>query len=60
MQDTVTGLQTPFTGGKPAQLKHIRKGDWLHYSYNLGTYIKSVLPDSSADTLAAVTVDILR
>lgn len=60
VQDAVTGLQTPFSGGKDARLKSIRKGDWIHCSYNFGDYVKSVLPDTPADTVVARTIDILR
>lgn len=60
LQDAVTGLQTPFTGGKDVKLKSIHKGDWIHCSYNFGDYVKSVLPDTPADTVVARTIDILR
>ncbi len=59
-QDTITGLQTPFSGGKNASFRSIKKGDWIQYSYNLGDLLKSVMPDAAADTVAAKTIDILR
>ena len=59
-QDTITGLQTPFTGGKEIKLSKIHQGDWIHYSYNFGDYVKSVLPDSDATTIIARTIDVLR
>jgi len=60
VQDSVTGLQTPFSGGKPIKLKNIKTRDWIHYSYNFSDAIKSILPDSNADTIIAVTIDVLR
>ncbi len=60
IQDAVAGLQTPFTGGKDAKFKHIKKGDWVNYSYKLGDAVQQVLPNATSGPIQAQAIDILR
>ncbi len=60
IQDATTGLQTPFVNGKEAKFKNIKKGDWIQFSYNLADLVKTILPDSSVETITAINIDVLR
>ncbi len=59
IQDAVAGLQTPFTGGKAAKFKHIKKGDWVNCSYSLKDAVQQILPNATGP-LQARAIDILR
>ena len=59
-QDTVTGLQTPFTGGKVVKFKNIKEGDWLNVSFNLKDLVQARLPNATNTTIPLKNVDILR
>lgn len=60
IQDAVSGLQTPFAGGKSAKFKNIKKGDWVNYSYKLGDAMQQILPNSTNGPIQAQAIDILR
>ena len=60
MQDAVTGLQTPFTGGKNAKFRNIKKGDWINCAYNLKDLVQARLPNAASTTILLQKVDILR
>ena len=60
IQDAVAGLQTPFAGGKDAKFKHIKKGDWIHYSFSLKDAVQQVLPNATSGPIQAQAIDILR
>ena len=59
-QDTVTGLQTPFTDGKMVKFKNIKKGDWVNVSFNLKDWVQARLPNATNTTIPLKNVDILR
>ena len=59
-QDTVTGLQTPFTDGKIVKFKNIKKGDWVNVSFNLKDWVQARLPNATNTTIPLKNVDILR
>lgn len=60
MQDAITGLQTPFTGGKITKFKNIKKGDWINCAFNLKDLIQARLPNAASTTIPLQKVDILR
>lgn len=60
IQDAVAGLQTPFADGKTAKFKHIKKGDWIHYSFSLKDAVQQVLPNATSGPIQVQAIDILR
>lgn len=60
IQDTVTGLQTPFTGGKITKFKNIKKGDWIHCAFSLKDLVQARLPNAASTTIPLKNIDILR
>ncbi|MEE0133032.1 MAG: hypothetical protein U0I22_04440 [Treponema sp.] len=60
IQDAITGLQTPFTDGKNAKFKNIKKGDWVNVSYTLKDFVQARLPNATNTTIPLKNVDILR
>ena len=59
-QDTVTALQTPFTGGKIVKFKNIKKGDWVNLSFNLKDWVQARLPNATSGPIQVQAIDILR
>lgn len=60
IQDPITGLQTPFTEGKNARFKNIKKEDWVHISYNLKDVVQNILPNGESSPIVVQNIDILR
>ncbi len=60
IQEAAAGLQSPFSGGKAAKFKNIKKGDWVNYSYSLKDAVQQFLPSSTDGPVQAQAIDILR
>lgn len=60
IQDAVTGLQTPFAGGKNAKFRHIKKGSWINCSYNLKDAVQNIFPNANGGPIVVQKIDILR
>ena len=57
--NTEEGLLSPFSTGKAPLFSFVKKGNWIMYAYNVGDYIKSVLPNSE-NLVIATAIDILQ
>lgn len=60
IQDAVTGLQTPFTDGKAAKFRNIKKGDWVNVAYSLKDFVQARLPNATSGPIQVQAIDILR